>query len=157
MAQTLYFFREKGRIERAGWMVAAGMLIHDVPEGFAIASAYALSPAVGILLATSVGVHNIPEGFAMSVPFAIERKKKSIWQLSGLSALAQLSGAAAGVALAGLAPSLVMCMTAVAAGAMLFVSIDELLPLAIKEGTIPLAAAGGAMGVITYFALSFVI
>jgi ZIP family zinc transporter len=164
LADTLFshqhFIKEKGRsglFLKAGQLVAAGMLIHDVPEGFAIASAYALSPPAGMLLATAVGVHNIPEGFAMGVPFAIQKKRMLLLKVAFLSALAQLLGATIGVSFASIAPTLTPALIAFAAGAMLFVSIDELLPLATKYYSTAQTAAGVALGVAAYFALAALI
>ncbi len=152
-----HFIKEKGRkgiMLKAGYMVALGMIIHDFPEGFAMASSYSKSAASGILVAIGIAIHNIPEEFALSVPFAIQKKKGLLWKMALLSALAEPLGAAVGVAFVALVPGIAPLLMAFAAGAMVFVSIDELLPMATKYYSVAKTSIGALLGIVTYMALS---
>lgn len=53
---------------RAAYLVAFGLILHDVPEGFAMANAFLASPSLGVLVAMAIALHNIPEEFAMAIP-----------------------------------------------------------------------------------------
>lgn len=122
--------RNRGLVKIA-YLVAIGMILHDFPEGFAMANSYLISPSVGIFLAIAIAIHNIPEEFAMAVPLIIAGKKKSfIYKIAFLSGLAEPLGAVFGLFLVFLFPSLSPYMLAFAAGAMIFVSLHELVPLA---------------------------
>jgi ZIP family zinc transporter len=129
-----HLVKERGigeaRLVRAAYLVALGLILHDVPEGFAMANAYVASPALGVLVALAIALHNVPEEFAMAVPLVMLRSKASLYGAAALSALAEPLGAVIGLAAVGVAPSLNAHFLALAAGAMLFVSVHELLPMA---------------------------
>jgi len=129
-----HLFQEKGIAERtllrSAYLVAFGLILHDVPEGFAMANSYVASPALGVLVALAIALHNVPEEFAMAVPLVMLRSKASLLGAAILSALAEPLGAIIGLAAVGMAPSLNAHFLAFAAGAMLFVSIHELVPMA---------------------------
>ena len=63
-----HLIEEKGAFNRTAlktaYLVAFGLILHDVPEGFAMASSYIASPSLGILVALAIALHNIPEEFA---------------------------------------------------------------------------------------------
>jgi ZIP family zinc transporter len=88
------------------------------------------SPALGVLVALAIALHNLPEEFAMAVPLVMLRNKASLYGGALLSALAEPLGAVIGLAAVGVAPALNACFLAFAAGAMLFVSVHELVPMA---------------------------
>jgi ZIP family zinc transporter len=130
----MHLFAEKGLAERAlarsAYLVAFGLILHDVPEGFAMANAYVANPALGVLVALAIALHNLPEEFAMSVPLVLLRSKSSLYGAAALSALAEPLGAVIGLLAVGIAPALNAHFLAFAAGAMLYVSLHELLPMA---------------------------
>jgi ZIP family zinc transporter len=129
-----HLVREKGIVDaaliRSTYLVVLGLILHDVPEGFAMANAYVASPAMGVLVALAIALHNLPEEFAMSVPAVTLRSKKLLFGAAALSALAEPLGAVIGLFAVGIAPRLNAHFMALAAGAMLFVSIHELVPMA---------------------------
>jgi len=53
---------------KSAYLVAFGLILHDFPEGFAMANAYVHSPALGVLITLAIGLHNVPEEFAMCLP-----------------------------------------------------------------------------------------
>ena len=117
-------------LARSAYLVAFGLILHDLPEGFAMANAYLTSPALGVLVALAIALHNLPEQFAMAVPLAMLRSKTSLYVGALLSALAEPLGAVIGLAAVGIAPALNAHFLAFAAGAMLFVAVHELVPMA---------------------------
>lgn len=63
------------RLLRGAYLVAFGLILHDFPEGFAMANSYVASPSLGILVALAIALHNIPEEFAMAAPAVTLRKR----------------------------------------------------------------------------------
>jgi zinc transporter, ZIP family len=78
---------------RSAYLVALGLIPHDVPEGFAMANAYVASPALGALVALAIAPHNFPEEFAMAVPAVALRNKRFLFRAALCSALAEPLGA----------------------------------------------------------------
>lgn len=100
-----------------------------------------------IALAIGIGIQNFPEGMAVSVPLRRDgfSRRKSFWygQLSGVvEPIAGVIGAAAVVA----AQPILPYALAFAAGAMIFVVIEEVIPEAQRGGNADLATAGGMIG-----------
>ena len=60
-----HLIEEKGAFNqtalKSAYLVAFGLILHDVPEGFAMANSYIASPSLGILVALAIAIHNIPE------------------------------------------------------------------------------------------------
>ncbi|MCK4327050.1 MAG: ZIP family metal transporter [Candidatus Diapherotrites archaeon] len=153
----MHFIKEAGKMGAAmktGYLVTFGIIIHDFPEGFAMATAFVVNPLAGILVAIAIAIHNIPEEFALGVPLVLMGKKKLLYKLALVSALAEPAGAAIGLFLFSAWPALNPLMLAFAAGAMVFVSIDELLPLAQKYGGFSHASLGLLFGIVTYAVLA---
>ena len=154
----IHLFDEKGfagkALMRSAYLVAFGLILHDVPEGFAMASAYVASPGLGVLMALAIALHNLPEQFAMAVPLVMLRSKTSLYGGALLCALAEPLGAVIGLAAAGVAPALSAHFLAFAAGAMLFVSVHELVPMA-KRFREPLSFLWGiALSALVYALLA---
>lgn len=151
---------EKGKMKklaRIGFLVAFGMIIHDFPEGFAMASSYIYAPTLGILVAVSIALHNIPEEFAMALPLVLTKKKGFLIKMAGLSALAEPVGAVIGLFAVSLAPTLNPIFMAFAAGAMIFISMSELLPLAKTYKRTDLFILGMGLSLLVYLGLTLLI
>lgn len=120
-------------VKRLGVLTALAITAHNFPEGIATFFATLDDPVVGAPLAVAIAIHNIPEGVSIAIPiyFATGSKKAAIIA-TFLSALAEPVGAAIGYAI--LMPFLSDTVYAVTfgmiAGAMVFLSLDELLPTA---------------------------
>jgi ZIP family zinc transporter len=121
---------------KSAYLMVFGLILHDVPEGFAMANAYVSSPALGVIVALAIGLHNLPEEFAMAVPIVTLRSKRFLFNAALLSALAEPAGAVIGLIAVGIAPLFNAAFMALAAGAMIFVSIHELIPFARRYGHI---------------------
>jgi len=139
---------------RSAYLVAFGLILHDVPEGFAMANAYVATPTLGVLVAVAIALHNVPEEFAMAVPVMLLRSKRLLFGAAFLSALAEPLGAILGLVAVGIAPSLNAHFMAFAAGAMLFVSIHELIPMARRYRHLGAFLGGSALSVLVYWLLA---
>jgi ZIP family zinc transporter len=126
----------KTRWQRSLLLVLA-ITLHNIPEGLAVGVAFgalatnlqSASLAGAVTLALGIGLQNFPEGAAVSIPLLREgmSRLKSFWygQLSGVvEPLAAVAGAAAVVLIRPLLPYAL----AFAAGAMIYVVVEELIP-----------------------------
>jgi ZIP family zinc transporter len=139
---------------RSAYLVVFGLVLHDVPEGFAMANAYVSSPALGVLVALAIALHNLPEEFAMSVPAVMIRSKTFLFGAAALSALAEPAGAVLGLVAVRTAPALNTHFMAFAAGAMLFVSVHELVPMARRYGRLGFFVRGFLISALVYASLA---
>lgn len=137
----------------AAYLVPLGLIIHDVPEGFAMASAYVSAPSAGVVVALGIALHNIPEEFAMSLAALGAKSKRYLFGMAALSSLAEPAGALLGLVAVDLALALNAHLMAFAAGAMLFVSLHELAPLARRYGRPGMFIAGNALAALVYLGL----
>lgn len=114
---------------RLGYLMAIGIALHDLPEGIAIASAYAAGGGMGALLAISIALHNIPEGVATAVPLQMGglRIRQILFMNTIISIFTPL-GALLGLFLIRLSPQHLSFLLALAAGAMTYLIKDELIP-----------------------------
>jgi len=84
-----------------------------------------------------IAIHNIPEGISVSVPiFYATRDKKKAFMYSMLSGIAEPVGAVVGylILLPFLSEEILVSLMAFVAGIMVYISLDELLPLAHRYG-----------------------
>lgn len=153
-----HLFKEKGlinvRLMRSAYLVAFGLILHDIPEGFAMANSFITSPSLGILVALAIALHNIPEEFAIAVPAATLHKKKFLYKAAFVSGLAEPAGAALGIYAAYLNAVLVPMFLSFAAGAMIFVSLHELIPMARRYGYIHIFVLGIIVSILVHAILT---
>ena len=127
---------------RSDAMLFIAITLHNIPEGMAVGLAFALAAdgeatAAACALALGIGIQNIPEGASVSLPLADGGMRKGrAFTLSVLSgAVEPLAGMLAVVA-AGTITALMPWLLCFSAGAMLYVTVEELLPLSVcKHGT----------------------
>jgi len=140
----------KSRLRRSILLVLA-ITLHNIPEGLAVGVAFgaaalgnsAATLGAAVALAIGIGLQNFPEGLAVSAPLRREGVSpfKSFWygQLSGIvEPIAGVLGAAAVISMQALLPYAL----AFAAGAMLFVVVEELIPESQRSGNPHLSTAG---------------
>ena len=74
---------------RLALMIAIGIGLHNMGEGLAIGSAYAISElALGAALVVGFAIHNTTEGFAIVAPLVRDQERPSIGRLAGLGLIA---------------------------------------------------------------------
>jgi ZIP family zinc transporter len=118
-------------MRRLGYMMTIGIALHDLPEGIVIAGAYAVGGKLGPLLAFSIALHNIPEGIATAAPLQMGGLRRShILLINIIVSLFTPLGTLFGLFLIQVSPQHLSFLLALAAGAMIYLIKDELLPAA---------------------------
>ena len=130
---------------RSGIMTTIGIAIHNLPEGMTVALVSLVDIKLGIPIAIAIAIHNIPEGFACCVPLFYatgDRTKSCMYSL--LAGLTEPLGAI--IAILILYPflnaSVLAASIAFVAGIMVFICLDELLPVANSYGNEHLTSMG---------------
>lgn len=143
-------------------LLVLAITLHNIPEGLAIGVAYgalsanlpSASLAGAMALTLGIGIQNFPEGTAVSVPLrrvGVSRLK-SFWygQLSGVvEPVAGVLGAAAVIYIRPLLPYAL----AFAAGAMIYVVVEELIPESQLAQNTHVATVGAMLGFATMMVL----
>ena len=132
---------QKKKLLRMGLFTALALTIHNFPEGLATFLAALEDPSVGIAIAIAIALHNIPEGISVSVPiyYATGSRRKAFFY-SALSGLAEPVGAGVAYGLilllggGEIPPALMGILFTAVAGIMVFISLDELLPVSRAYG-----------------------
>jgi ZIP family zinc transporter len=140
--------------ERTTLLVLA-ITLHNLPEGLAVGVAFgaaALEPdsarfAAAVALAVGIALQNFPEGMAVALPLrqAGVSRKRSFWY-GQLSAAIEPVAAALGAAAVLTVRPLVPYAMAFAAGAMIYVVVEELIPEAQQAGRTDLATSATIVG-----------
>ncbi len=141
----------KTRIFRAGLLIAVGITLHNIPEGFAVAAGYTYLPRLGIVIAIALMLHNIPEGIATAVPLSVAGMNRlRITVVTFLSGLAEPVGALIGAAALSIVatPTAIGSSLAFAAGVMTYITADELIPVAHEYGHKHIVSASLLLGII---------
>jgi ZIP family zinc transporter len=130
--------------------------IHNFPEGLAVGVTFgalasgnmtsaALIGAVG--LAIGIGLQNIPEGAALSIPIRADGSSRfRAFFLGAMSAIVEPIGAVLGAALVIIMLQIIPYALAYAAGAMMFVVVEELIPESQTNGNTDVATLGLMVG-----------
>lgn len=143
---------------RRSTLLMLAMTLHNIPEGLAVGVLFgaaiqsvdlgmsaALAPAIA--LAIGIGIQNFPEGVAVSLPLRRDgmNRGKSFWygQLSGIvEPVSAVIGAAAVILVQPVLPYAL----AFAAGAMIYVVVEELIPESQMHGNTDIATLGTMIG-----------
>lgn len=149
---------EKGLIDarllKSGLLLAIGISLHNLPEGIAVASGYSFAPNIGVLIAIAMALHNVPEGIAIALPIYMGGGSRwAAFRLALLSGLMEPLGALLAGAFLTNYPGLVPFGLAFAAGVMVFVTLDELIPVAHEKGHEHFTSFGVIVGCIATFVL----
>jgi ZIP family zinc transporter len=129
--------KENISLERTSILVFLGVFIHNLPEGIATFVGTVRDVELGILLAIAVALHNIPEGVAVAVPiYAVTKSKKKAFFWSFLSGISEFLGAVVFgfIFLPFINDYLLGAMLAIVGGLMVYISLDELLPVSHSLG-----------------------
>ena len=126
----------KSRLQRTTMMVLA-VTLHNIPEGMAVGVVYAgylagnrnISAMAALALSLGIAIQNFPEGAIISMPLRAEGMKKGKAFCGGvLSGIVEPIGAALTILAAGVVIPALPYLLSFAAGAMLYVVVEELIP-----------------------------
>jgi len=143
--------QSNGKLLRAGLLVALGIGIHNFPEGMATFAGALQDVRLGGAIAVAIAIHNIPEGLAVSAPvYAATKSRRKAFLWSFLSGLAEPLGAAlaAAILFQFLTPNVLGWILAAVAGIMVFIALDELIPLSKSFGQEHLPIVGVIAGMV---------
>jgi ZIP family zinc transporter len=143
-------------------LLVLAITLHNIPEGLAVGVSFgavaagipSASMAGATALALGIGLQNFPEGAAVSIPLRRDgmSRRKAFWygQLSGVvEPIAGIFGAALVLWLRPILPYAL----AFAAGAMLYVVVEEVIPESRREGNEHIATLGFMVGFAVMMAL----
>ena len=126
----------KAKLKKTTMMVLA-VTLHNIPEGMAVGVVYAgfisgntfITAGGALALALGIAIQNFPEGAIISMPLCAEGKSKGKAFLDGvLSGAVEPIGAALTIIAAGLVIPAMPYLLSFAAGAMMYVVVEELIP-----------------------------
>lgn len=144
-------FAGNAKLKRSALLFTLAIAIHNFPEGIATVASAFDDTGIATSVALAVAIHNIPEGIAVALPLLYgtgNRHKAFGWAL--LSGLAEPLGAMVGmlILLPFLSPALLAVLFACVAGIMIYISFDELLPMAERWGHHHLSIYGVTTGML---------
>lgn len=140
---------------RRSFLLVFAVTLHNIPEGLAVGVAFgataagleSASLAGALALALGIGIQNFPEGAAVSLPLRREglskRKAFMYGQASGI--VEPISGVIGALAVIMMQPILPYALS-FAAGAMIYVVVEELIPEAQSAGDSDIATIGAMLG-----------
>ncbi len=171
----LHIFAKKEEAEgmETNWrktiLLVLAIALHNIPEGLAVGVAFGAlaNPEIlgleghsvftigsAIALAIGIGIQNFPEGFAVSMPLrrqGVSRWKS--WQWGQLSAIVEPIFAVIGAAIVMQVLPILPYALAFAAGAMIFIVVEEVIPESQRGGHTDLATMGLILGFIVMMVL----
>lgn len=142
----------QNQLKRMGIVTALTIGIHNFPEGMVTFTSALKDPGLGIAIAVAIAIHNIPEGIATSLPiyFSSGNKKKA-FGISFISGMSEPLGALLGYLL--LRPffndTTFGIIFGMIAGIMVFISLEELLPMAHEYEKSKITIIGVILGMAT--------
>jgi len=153
------FRTEEAEGPKTSWhrstLLVLAITLHNIPEGLAVGVAFgavaaglpSATLAAAVALTIGIGIQNFPEGLAVSVPLRREgmSRLKSFWY-GQLSAIVEPIAGVIGAAVVIVAQPVLPYALAFAAGAMIFVVIEEVVPEAQRGGNADFATMGGMGG-----------
>ncbi len=111
------------------WLLVFAVMIHNLPEGLAVGTSLAYNLEVGLVTAIAIGIQDFPEGTVVSLPLAVLQKKRLQPILMGvLSGVAEMVMVIFGAYFFTLFGWLLPYGLRLAGGAMLYVTVKEMIP-----------------------------
>ena len=121
-----------------------------MPEGLAVASGFSADVSLGILIALVIGAHNVPEGMITAIP--LREAGTSRLRILLITVLAGLTEPATAIValllLQEVGYQALALSSAFAAGAMVYITVDELIPEVYAHGEGHAAVMGITFGVL---------
>ena len=143
-----------------GYAIIGALAIHRVPEGLAIGAGFGAGEhaRLGLLLSVAVGLQNACEGIVMAAPLrkagASPARSTALVTLTGLATPA---AAVVGSAVAGLATATMPFILALAAGTLIYVTSNEIIPESHSHGHEGTASSGVVLGFLLTMVLKAVL
>jgi ZIP family zinc transporter len=147
---------------RRSVLLVLAITLHNIPEGLAVGVAFggaasgleSATLAGAVALALGIGLQNFPEGIAVAMPLRREgfSRLKSFWY-GQLSAVVEPAAGVLGAAAALTMRELLPYALSFAAGAMIFVVVEELIPESSASGNTDTATIGTLFGFTTMMVL----
>jgi zinc transporter, ZIP family len=140
---------------RRATLLVLAITLHNIPEGLAIGVAFgavgagyeAATIGGAIALAIGIGIQNCPEGTAVAVPLRREGMSRAkAWWYGQLSAVVEPAAAVAGALAVTMMRPMLPYALAFAAGAMIFVVVEEVIPESQSGGHGDSATIGAIAG-----------
>jgi ZIP family zinc transporter len=121
--------RDSIYLRRMGYLIAIGIALHDLPEGIAIAAGFSATTTLGWKIAIAIGLHNVPEGMITAAPLSMSGLSPfKILATTGLVSLFTPLGTLLGLLIVSLSKTYISFLLAMAAGAMIYIVLFEILP-----------------------------
>ena len=144
------------KMTRRSLLLFVALFIHSMPEGVAIGVGFATGDFhFGIVMAIASSIHNIPEGIALSLP--LRSDGEPLWKCALLSIVTSVPQPVLAVPamlfFSYFQPWLPVGM-GFAAGAMIYVTVVELIPDALEKGTKALTAWGVMLGLVAMLTIT---
>jgi ZIP family zinc transporter len=144
---------------RVAWqrslLLMVAMTLHNFPEGMAVGISFGGGDVgAATALAIGIGLQNIPEGLAIALPLrrgGMTPRRAFFW--GQLSAAIEPVGGVVGASLVLASGAFLPYGMAAAAGAMLYVVVEELIPETVRSGTPDVATVGFIGGFAVMMAL----
>lgn len=140
---------------RRSALLMLAMTLHNFPEGMAVGVSFGGSElGSAIALAIGIGLQNVPEGLAIALPLrrgGMTPGRAFFW--GQLSAAIEPVAGVIGAALVLTSAAFLPYGMAAAAGAMLYVVVEELIPETVRSGTADVATLGFIVGFAVMMAL----
>ena len=139
----------KIRLMRTGLFSAFAIAMHNFPEGMATFVSALRDPGVAVPVVVAIAIHNIPEGIAVAAPvYRATGSRKTAFLISFLSGLAEPLGALLCwlLLMPFMSDTVFGIIFAAAAGIMVYICVDEILPSAEEHRRHGLTVAGFVFG-----------
>lgn len=148
----------RSRLSRTA-MLALAVTIHNLPEGMAVGVVFAgegqgLTLTAALAVAIGIAIQNIPEGAIISMPMHAEGNSR--WRsflIGSLSGVVEPLGSVAIIMLASVLSAALPYLLAFAAGAMMYVVVEELIPETAQGRHTNLSTIGFALGFVLMMAM----
>lgn len=126
---------KSSKLVSVGILLGIGIAIHNLPEGLALGASVETLPKFSFALGTLLLLHNIPEGMAMAIPMRLGGMsgKRAVF-LTFAAGLPTVVGALIGTAIGKISTEFLSGAIAFAAGAMLYLTVRELIPETLMLG-----------------------
>ncbi len=141
------------------WLFIIAITLHNIPEGLAVGVGFGGgNVSNGLALAAGIGLQNLPEGLVVALALITERySTKQAVLIALLTGLVEPIGGAIGAGVVTLARPILPWGLAFAAGAMLFVISDEIIPESHRKGFEKEATFGVMIGFVVMMLLDVIL